>query len=107
MSGRYPFGQVKKIIDFENENKEISFQLVHDGCEGQLAWAKETKGFYIEIVEYLNGDFAYHVEKNERYVADSRAANGRFSYYKSFEMCYNAALNQVSAYKIRRQNGKV
>ena len=81
------------------DNGIVHCELVHEGIEGQKAWGVHRsynyKYFYVEIVVYLDGRHAYHVERNERFVSDSRLAT---TYYDSFDECYRNAVNSIYSY---------
>lgn len=72
------------------------YTIVHIGLEDQKAYAIYLKSgykkYYVEIIEYISGKYAYHIEINEKLVADSRISE---VYYTSFQKCHNAAINKI------------
>lgn len=78
---------------------EMNFYLNHIGLVGQKAYDNGLGAtFNIELIEYNPYKWAYHVERKDKLVSDSRISG---TYYMDRDYCFGEALRSIERYKFR------
>lgn len=79
--------------------ENVNFYLNHIGLVGQKAYDNGLAAtFNIELIEYNPYKWAYHVERKDKLVADSRISG---TYYMDRDYCFQEALRSIERYKFR------
>jgi hypothetical protein len=77
------------------------YTLYHDGLEGQKAYQiyflVNGRRFYAEMIYYPILGWAYHIERNENLIADSRLRED-IKYFDSPEKCHKQVIQVINKF---------
>lgn len=96
----YKIERLLSKAQIKDSDSEIVFTYAYTGLENQKVYRYrgyvQNKMLFIEMINYVNGTWAYHCENYKGLVCDSRISN---RYYNSLEECKDALLKSLDRKK--------
>ena len=78
-----------------------NYELYHIGIENQNGYRLDYNGFYFELVCHPKNKWAYHIEKNNRMLYDSRVGIKKFD---RAETAHNVMAFKILDYAYKKRN---
>lgn len=76
--------------------RQLNYTYSHTGAENQKVYMTvrclRSSNFYIELIEYPDKGWAYHVDKGKNFICDSRIVN---KYYSTKEECIDGMISSL------------
>jgi hypothetical protein len=95
----FTFHQYKEAGRERKDIGAATYFLYHVGLENQKAYKMKTtykyRLFECEIIQYLGGEYHYHIEYKDKMLFDSRLGKKVFN---TFAECHEMVLKQIISY---------